>query len=61
MTVVEPDLLGSATEVAVTVTAPTVLGAVKSPEEETLPAAAFQVTAVLKFPVPWTMLQHWTF
>lgn len=43
-----------------TVTGPTVLGAVKAPEEEMLPADACQVTAALKLPVPWTLAQHWT-
>src|ERR1019366_8411642 len=59
ITVAEPDLVPSAAEVAVTVTGPAAFGAVKRPEAETVPADAFQVTAVLKLPVPCTLAEHW--
>jgi len=42
-----PDLLPSCVEVAVTVTVPAALGAVKSPEELIVPALALHVTAEL--------------
>lgn len=51
VTVAEADLVVSATLVAVTVTLPVVLGAVKRPLAETLPPLADQVTAVLLEPV----------
>lgn len=47
-----PDLVVSCALVAVTVTDPAEAGAVKSPAESMVPAAADQVTAELKFPVP---------
>jgi hypothetical protein len=46
-TVAVPDLVASCIDVAVTITLPAVLGAVKSPEELTVPALAPQVTAEL--------------
>ena len=42
-----PDLVAACVEVAVTVTVPAVLGAVKSPEELIVPALTLQVTAEL--------------
>ncbi|HEX6495448.1 MAG TPA: hypothetical protein VF018_08195 [Acidobacteriaceae bacterium] len=39
-------------------TAPAAAGAVKSPAELTVPALADQVTAELKFPVPFTIAAH---
>jgi hypothetical protein len=46
-TVAVPDLVASCIDVAVTITLPAVLGAVKSPEELTVPALAPQVTVEL--------------
>lgn len=40
------------------VTAPAAAGAVKSPAELMVPALADQVTAELKFPVPFTVALH---
>jgi hypothetical protein len=42
-----PDLVAACVEVAVTVTVPAVLGAVKSPKELIVPTLALQVTAAL--------------
>ena len=42
-----PDLLASCVEVAVTVTVPAVLGAVRRPDELIVPALALQVTTEL--------------
>lgn len=39
-------------------TAPVAAGAVKSPAELIVPALADQVTAELKFPVPFTVAAH---
>lgn len=50
-TVAVADFVGSATLVALTVTLPVVDGAVNKPEEETVPALADHVTAVLVVPV----------
>jgi hypothetical protein len=47
VTVVLPAFVVSCVEVAVTVTLPAVLGAVKRPEELTVPALAPQVTVEL--------------
>ena len=47
VTVAVPDLAAFCVEVAVTVTAPAVPGAVRSPEELIAPALADQVTAEL--------------
>ena len=58
--VIEPDFVESAAEVAVIVTVPVVLGAVKSPPLEIAPAVTFQVTSGLKPPVPCTMSLHWS-
>jgi small basic protein len=46
-TVAVPDLVVSWVEVAVMVTVPAVLGAVRSPEELIVPALALQLTAEL--------------
>ena len=54
-TVVELDLVESAADVAVTVTAPDALASVKSPAPETLPAEAVHVTELSKLPVPCTV------
>ena len=44
LTVIDPDIAGSALLVAVTVEVPVLVGAVKSPAEVMLPSEAFQVT-----------------
>jgi hypothetical protein len=61
VTVAVPDTLVFWVEVAVMVTNNDVFvpGAVNSPEEEILPALAAHVTAMLKFPVPLTVAEHW--
>jgi hypothetical protein len=47
VTVAEPDLVTSCTEVAVIVTGPAVVGAVKRPVDEIVPPDVAQVTEVL--------------
>ena len=47
LTVAVPDLVVSCVDVAVTVTLPAALGAVRSPEELMLPVLALQVTVEL--------------
>jgi small basic protein len=47
LTVAVPDLVVSCVDVAVTVTLPAVLGAVRSPDELMVPALALQVTVEL--------------
>lgn len=47
VTVAVPDLVGSCDEVAVTVTVPAALGAVRTPDELIVPALAVQVTEEL--------------
>ena len=56
----ESDLVESCVEVAVIVTGPEVLGAVKSPVWEIMPADAFQETDVLIVPAPCTLAEHWS-
>jgi hypothetical protein len=56
----KPNFVESAAEVAVIVTDPAVLGAVNTPEVDTVPAEALQVTKVLKLPVPCTAAEHWS-
>jgi small basic protein len=46
-TIAVPDLLVSCVDVAVTVTLPAVLGAVRTPDELIVPALALQVTVEL--------------
>jgi hypothetical protein len=58
VTVANPDLVASCTEVAVTVAEPAVAGAVNSPAESTVPPFADHVTAELKLPVPVTVAAH---
>jgi hypothetical protein len=59
VTVEEADLVVSALLVAVTVTVPAVVGAVKTPAEVMLPAVAFQATD-LSVTVPATEAVNWT-
>jgi hypothetical protein len=56
-----PDALVFWVEVAVITTrvGTETTGAVKSPEELTVPKLAFQVTVVAKVPVPVTTVKHW--
>jgi hypothetical protein len=58
VTLKEPDFVGSATDVAVMVTAAAEGGAVKSPEGEIEPEDAPQVTDESKLPVPRTIAEH---
>ena len=58
VTPAEPDLVASATEVALIVADPAAPGAVKRPLAETEPADALQFTALLKLPVPCTAAEH---
>jgi hypothetical protein len=57
LTALEPDLLPSCTEVAVTVALPAPDG-VKTPPELIVPPVAVQVTAWLKAPVPRTVAEQ---
>jgi hypothetical protein len=56
-----PDLVESWLEVAVTVSTRLAVttGAVSRPELEIEPAVALHVTDELKFPVPFTVAEHW--
>jgi hypothetical protein len=56
--VAAPDLVVSCVDMAVTVTVPTVEGAVNRPEELIVPALALQVTPELYVPVPVTVAVH---
>lgn len=57
---VESDLLESWVEMAVIVTGPELLGAVKSPVWEIVPADTFQESDALNVPVPCTLAEHWS-
>lgn len=57
VTVADADFVPSAALVALTVYVPAVLGAVYSPELDTVPPVALQVTAV--FVVPLTVAVNW--
>jgi hypothetical protein len=58
VTEAEPDFVESCVLVAVTVAVPAEAGAVKTPLVFTVPPLADQVTAELKFPVPFTVALH---
>src|SRR5437879_5123386 len=60
ITVTEPDFVESCVDVAVMVTDPAALGAVKSPVVEIVPAEALHAIDVRKPPVPWTLAEHWS-
>ena len=62
MTVVEPDLVASCTEVAVTVIGVAEEiepGGMSRPDADMVPTDADQLTAELKLPVPVTVAEHW--
>src|SRR5271157_4640593 len=62
MTVVEPDLVASCTDVAVTVIGVAEEiepGGMSRPDADMVPTDADQLTAELKLPVPVTVAEHW--